>query len=168
MPQPPRLASSRAAEAEAAAKAEAAAEAAAVRAALQAALGDAPAGCGEAVVHGALLGLADTVPEPSLPCVADVIAPMLHLPAWRDGDRLRAWSTAAIAALPSADGAPDARCREVLLQLLLAFPDCCGGGPGGKFQHRPVGVLGTVLTDFARVARRLQPGHSFDAANYTM
>ena len=32
-------------------------------------------GCGEAIVRGAIVGLADSLPEPSWPCVADVLAP---------------------------------------------------------------------------------------------
>ena len=97
------------------------AEAAAHRARLQAALGAA----GEAVVRGAIVGLVETLPEPSWPCVADMIAPMLHLEAWARPDGLRAWAHAALAALPATSGAPDARCREALLTLLCAFPDPC-------------------------------------------
>ena len=97
------------------------AEAAAHRARLQAALGAA----GEAVVRGAIVGLVETLPEPSWPCVADMIAPMLHLEAWARPDGLRAWAHAALAALPATGGAPDARCREALLTLLCAFPDPC-------------------------------------------
>ena len=97
------------------------AEAAAHRARLQAALGAA----GEAVVRGAIVGLVETLPEPSWPCVADMVAPMLHLEAWARPDGLRAWAHAALAALPATGGAPDARCREALLTLLCAFPDPC-------------------------------------------
>ena len=57
------------------------------------------------------------------------------------------------------DGQPDARCREALLTLLCAFPDPCAAGAP---YHRLVGQLGSALADFARVARRLAPAHSFD------
>ena len=36
----------------------------------------------------------------------------------------------------------------------------------GASYHRLVGQLGAALADFARVARRLQPAHSFDPARY--
>ena len=97
------------------------AEAAAHRARLQAALGAA----GEAVVRGAIVGLVETLPEPSWPCIADMVAPMLHLEPWARPNGLRAWAHAALAALPATGGAPDARCREALLTLLCAFPDPC-------------------------------------------
>ena len=131
------------------------AEAAALRARLQGAL----CGCGEAIVRGAIVGLADSLPEPSWPCVADVLAPMLHLDGWARPDALRAWAHAALAVLPATDGQPDARCREALLTLLCAFPDPCAAGAP---YHRLVGQLGSALADFARVARRLAPAHSFD------
>ena len=88
-----------------------------------------------------------------------MIAPMLHLEPWARPEGLRAWAHAALAALPTAHGAPDARCREALLTLLCAFPDPCAAGAP---YHRLVGQLGSALADFARVARRLAPAHSFD------
>ena len=92
-----------------------------------------------------------------------MLAPMLHLEPWARPDGLRVWAHAAIAALPTTGGAPDARCREVLLALLCAFPDPCTAGAS---YHRLVGQLGAALADFARVARRLQPAHTFDLARY--
>ena len=48
-----------------------------------------------------------------------------------------------------------------------------GGDPARPFHqqagasyHRLVGQLGRAMADFARVARRLQPAHSFDLARY--
>ena len=122
------------------------AEAAAHRARLQAALGAA----GEAVVRGAIVGLVETLPEPSWPCVADMVAPMLHLEAWARQDGLRAWAHAALAALPATGGAPDARCREALLTLLCAFPDPCTAA------QRLTGRPPTSASGVARVSLSLR------------
>ena len=122
------------------------AEAAAHRARLQASLGAA----GEAVVRGAIVGLVETLPEPSWPCVADMIAPMLHLETWARPDGLRAWAHAALAALPATGGAPDARCREALLTLLCAFPDPCTAA------QRLTGRPPTSASGVARVSLSLR------------
>ena len=129
----------------------------AIRTRLQAALGGAT---GRAIVHGCIIGLADTVPAPLLPSVAELLAPLMHLDSWRaDADGLATWAHAAIMEVETVDGIPDARCRETLHQLLTSCPDPCGGSSARY--SRMVAILARALGDFAQVARRKQSAAGF-------
>ena len=109
----------------------------------------------------------------SLPCVADFLAPLLHLESWRTDDGLGAWALSALAALPMIDGAPDAQSREKLLAVLSSFPDACAdtphdepGAANGASYSRLVAQLAAAAHEFGRVARRLAPSHAFVAKTF--
>ena len=87
---------------------------------LQAQLGGA---AGEAMLRGAVRGLADSLPPSAVPRVADVLAPLLHSPGWAGG--LHGWAAAAIADVPAVHGVPDEAARRALLQVLVTLPDPC-------------------------------------------
>ena len=133
----------------------------AIRDRMQAVLGGS---AGRAIVGGCVIGLADTLAEPSLPCVAELLAPLLHLQSWRaTEDGLASWLQAALAELPTTEGAPDTRCRQTLHQVLIAFPDACASGAR---YHKLVGVLSAALVDFAMVARRRLSASAFVVEAY--
>ena len=114
---------------------------------------------GRAILRGCIIGLADTLPEPSLPCVAECLAPLLHLESWRaDDDGLAAWALDVLTELPATEGAPDARCRQTLHQILTTFPDACS--TGARY-HKVVGILSKALVDFGKIARRKQSANGF-------
>lgn len=137
--------------------------AAAVRSQLQAALGGA---AGAAIVRACVSGLHDTIPVALVPSVADVLGPALGMASWRtaaDGG-FASWAHAALAALPTADGVPDARTRQVLHTVLCTMPDAYADAGGVRLDH--LMQLREAIGEFARVCRRLASASTFDLAAY--
>ena len=115
----------------------------------------------EALLHGALRGLADTLPPAAVPRVADVLAPLLHTEGWRAG--LQSWAAAAIGAIPVVNGVPDDATRHGLLQLLVTLPDPFSNG---CLNLDLIGQLRDALAEFARVCRRLRDAEDFTREAY--
>ena len=125
---------------------------------LQAQLGGA---AGEALLRGAVRGLADSLPPSAVPRVADVLAPLLHSPGWAGG--LHGWAAAAIADVPAVHGVPDGAARRALLQVLVTLPDPC---PPTGIDLDAISALRGAITEFARTCRRMQSAADFDTEAY--
>ena len=116
----------------------------------------------EALLTAVVRGLADTLPPVAVPRAADLLAPLLHLPAWRAS--LNAWATAALTGVPTTDGVPDAHARESVRGELCGLPDPFP--PSGGLAIDVVERLRGILCEFARVCRRMESAAAFDVAAY--
>lgn len=94
--------------------------------------------------------------------MANMLAPLLHLPGWREAvdatgcpTPLQQWAHAALVALPEVDGVPDAHAKMSLLDALCTAPD--GMTAEGCLVLNATEGLRKQLVSFARVCRRLPP-----------
>ena len=101
------------------------------------------------------------VPPPSI--LATMLTPLLHLSSWRTQEGVGVWAHNALLELPTTDGVPDARCRQVLLTLLLGFPDAIAHPAS---YPKVVKMLTLAISDFARVVRRQANASSFQLESY--
>eukprot|EP00965_Chrysotila_dentata_P190184 6173725-Pleurochrysis_carterae.AAC.2 len=111
---------------------------------------------GEQLLRHALLGVHGAMPLASVPAVAHVLAPLLGMPAWRDGGRTDAWVLSALRALPIREGIPDSNSLNRLLYVLTNLPDAAADG---RLNPQVVDDLQTALLNFAQVCRRLHSAH---------
>ena len=126
---------------------------------------------GDALLGAAIRGLPDSLPLASVPLLADVLAPLLHLPQWRappppgaaeTGPAARRWAVRALGALPSRKGEPSDGTKRALLAALCEAPDAYGGG---GLDLELIERLREELISFARVCRGIEAA-AFNIAAY--
>lgn len=106
---------------------------------------------GESLVRALILGLSDSLPVGTVPRVADVLAPLLHVDSWRGS--IGSWVHGSLAQIPTQDGVPGQGTCTALLQVLGSLPDAY---EGGNVHLDVVDELRRALLGFARVCRRMQ------------
>jgi len=117
---------------------------------------------GETLLSACITAAADPMPLPTITRLANLLAPLLHLPGWRDGAAadgrpapMAMWAHAALAAIPEVDGVPDGRAKMRLLDALCASADAMPAIGRGGIVLEVVEALRAQLDAFARVCRRL-------------